>query len=79
MFLTRYGHHLGNHCKKYEIYKVGYECADPRSVSLDIIMFTYNKEEDYVWAEFFAFGLEKNRYKYDWIFPLGNYSKAPFT
>ena len=59
--------------KKIELTKNGYDTTDPESLWFDIVMYSYNKEEDYVWTPYGCYGLENNRNKLDWIFPLGVY------
>lgn len=70
-YTVRYGHFSGTPAKKIELFKTGYSATHPETIWIDIVMYSYNKEEDYVWTEYFAYGFEKNRYKFDWIFPLG--------
>ena len=40
---------------------------------MDIGMYEYaDDKKGYCKIDYYGFGLEKNRFKMDWIFPLGN-------
>ena len=58
------------HAKKVEFCKEGLSPTDPKNVWVDIMMYSYNKEEGHVWAKYFYCGLDKNRFNLEWIFPL---------
>ncbi|XP_020913134.1 uncharacterized protein LOC110250832 [Exaiptasia diaphana] len=75
---VRKGHHNPDSvkvCKKVEIFKEvngGYNCTHPSNVSMDIIMYDYaDVNRSLIKTEYFGFNLEKNRYKPEWLFPLG--------
>lgn len=75
----RKGHHdpdSVNVCQKVEIYKElegGYNCTHPHSVSMDVLMYEFaDDKKQSIKTEYHGFNLEKNRYKTEWLFPLGN-------
>ncbi|KAK3699597.1 hypothetical protein QZH41_014310, partial [Actinostola sp. cb2023] len=74
-YKVRKGHHDPKGvpmCKKCEIYKEGYSWIDPKCVSMDIVMYEYADEKrEFCKSGYHGFGLEKNRYKYEWVFPSG--------